>query len=191
MPDAILDGMMRVSIVGNSGSGKSTLARALAAALDVPNVELDGIFHQPGWQPLPTEEFRARVDALTDAPGWVVDGNYSAVRDLVWQRADTIVWVDPPRRTVMRQIVWRTFRRAAFRKELWNGNRERWRNMFTRDPNESVIAWAWHRDAVYRARYSAAGDDPAWQHLRFVPVRSRADARALLARAAERPLTGS
>jgi adenylate kinase family enzyme len=182
----ILSVMMRVSIVGNSGSGKSTLARALAAALDVPCVELDGIYHQPGWQPLPAEEFRARVDELTAAPGWVVDGNYSAVRELVWQRADTVVWVDPPRRTVMRQIVWRTVRRAAFRKVLWNGNRERWRNMFSRDPNESVIAWAWHRDAVYRARYTAASGDPAWQRLRFVPIRTRADARTLLARAAER-----
>ncbi|MEQ4306291.1 AAA family ATPase [Plantactinospora sp. B6F1] len=55
----------RVSVVGNSGSGKSTLARALAARLGVPYVELDAIHHQPGWRPLPTAEFRARVDTLT------------------------------------------------------------------------------------------------------------------------------
>jgi adenylate kinase family enzyme len=171
----------RVSVVGNSGSGKTTLARALAQRLAVPHVELDAIHHQPGWRPLPTADFHARVDALTATGGWVVDGNYSAVRDLVWDRADTVVWLDPPRRTVMRQVIWRSLRRAALRVELWNGNRERWGNFLTRNPEESVIVWAWQRHAVYRARYEAAAADPAWGHLTFVRVRSRDDARRLLA----------
>ena len=37
---------------------------------------------------------------------WVIDGNYtSQVKDLVWARADTVVWLDLPRRTVMRRII--------------------------------------------------------------------------------------
>ncbi len=118
-----------MSVVGNSGSGKSTLARALAAELGVAHIELDAIYHQPGWQPLPAADFRARVDAATATGGWVVDGNYSAVRDLIWARADTVVWLDLPRHAVMRQVIWRTLRRAMLRAELWNGNRERWRNL--------------------------------------------------------------
>ncbi|GAA4720091.1 AAA family ATPase [Phytohabitans rumicis] len=172
--------MMRVSVVGNSGSGKTTLGRALAARLGVPHVELDGIYHQADWQPLPTEEFRALVDAATAAGGWVVDGNYSAVRDLVWARADTVVVLDPPRRTVMRQVILRTLRRVALRVELWNGNREQWRNLFARDPQESVVVWAWRRHSVYRERYLAMAADPMWRHLTFVRIRSRADARRLL-----------
>ncbi|MEN3609957.1 AAA family ATPase [Plantactinospora sp. ZYX-F-223] len=175
-----------MSVVGNSGSGKSTLARALAARLRVPYVELDAIHHQPNWQPLPATEFRARVDTVTANGGWVVDGNYSAVRDLVWRRADTVVWVDPDRHTVMRQVVWRTLRRAALRAELWNGNRERWGNFFATTPDESVIVWAWQRHSVYRARYLAASADPAWRHLTFVRIRSRTAARRLLAEAAVR-----
>jgi adenylate kinase family enzyme len=111
-----------------------------------------------------------------------VDGNYSAVRDLVWARADTVVWLDLPRRTVMRQIIWRTVRRVALRAELWNGNRERWRNLFARDPDESVIVWAWQRHSVYQARYLATATDPAWRHLRFIRIRSRDDTRRLLIR---------
>lgn len=172
--------MMRVSVVGNSGSGKSVLGQALAARLGVPFVELDAIYHQPGWQPSPAAQFRANVEAATATGGWVVDGNYSAVRDLVWTRADTVIILDLPRRTVMRQVIWRTVRRAALRIELWNGNRERWRNLFARDPQESVIAWAWHRHSTYQQRYLALTNDPTWRHLTFVRIRSRKDVRQLL-----------
>ncbi len=103
----------RVSVVGVSGAGKSTVARELSVILGVPRLELDGVFHQPGWEPLPDEEFRRAVAAEAAADGWVIDGNYSTVRPLVWARADTVVWLDLPKVTVMRQVVWRTLRRVA------------------------------------------------------------------------------
>jgi adenylate kinase family enzyme len=171
----------RVAVVGNSGSGKSHLARQLAGKLKVPCVELDSIFHQPGWTPLPTEEFRARVAAIASGDGWVIDGNYSIVQPLVWARADTVVWLDLPRRLVMRQILVRTIRRAVTEAELWNGNREDWRNIFSLDPEKSMIVWAWIKHAEYRSRYSAAARDPAHEHLRFIRVRSRALAQRLVA----------
>ena len=65
----------RVSVVGTSGAGKSTLARALAGALDAEFLELDSVFHQPGWVPLPREEFRRRVAAAVAGERWVIDGN--------------------------------------------------------------------------------------------------------------------
>jgi adenylate kinase family enzyme len=173
--------MRRVGVVGNSGSGKSTLGRQLAHALAVPFVELDAIYHQSGWQPMRREEFRARVAAAVAGDGWVVDGNYSAVRDLVWARADTVVWFDLPRRTVMRQIVLRTLRRTVTRERLWNDNREPLSNLYHRSPEQSIIVWAWTRHATYHHRYSQAAADPAYAHISFVRIRSRADAAALLA----------
>jgi adenylate kinase family enzyme len=167
-------------VVGSSGAGKTTVARELAARLNVPHVELDAIFHQPGWTPLPPDEFAARVATAADRDGWVIDGNYSVVRPLVWARADTVVWLDLPRRTVMRRIVWRTLRRAAIRAELWNGNRERWRNLFSLDPEESVIAWAWQKHGAYKQRYAAAARDPANAHLGFIRIVTRADVKRLL-----------
>ena len=171
----------RVSVVGTSGSGKSTVARELAEVLGVPYLELDAIHHQPDWEPLPTDEFRRIVETRAAAGGWVIDGNYGRVRDLVWARADTVVWLDLPKRTVMRQVVWRTLRRVALRKELWNGNRERWQNFFTWNPEESVISWAWHKHATDRARYAAAASDPANAHLRFIRLASRRDVARFLA----------
>jgi adenylate kinase family enzyme len=170
----------RVSVVGTSGVGKSAFASSLARVLGAGFLELDSLQHQAGWTPLPTEEFRARVALVADGECWVIDGNYSRVQDLVWARADTVVWLDLPRRVVMRRIVWRSLRRAAGRTELWNGNRERWRNLFSLDKEESVIAWAWQTYASNRARYEAAMADPAHGHLRFVRLRSVAAVRAFL-----------
>jgi adenylate kinase family enzyme len=170
----------RVSVIGTSGSGKSTVARRLAGILGVPHLELDAVFHQPGWQPLPDKEFLRITAAKAAEDGWVIDGNYGAVRPLIWARADTVVWLDLPKYTVMGQLAWRTLRRVAFRKELWNGNRERWKNFFSLDPEESVISWAWHTHAEYHVRYAAAASDPANAHMRFVRLTSRRGIRHFL-----------
>lgn len=173
--------MRRISVVGNSGSGKTRLARALADRLAAPHLELDAIFHQPGWEPRPVDEFRADVHDFCTGDTWVVvDGNYRAVQDLVWARADTVVWLDLPRRIVMRQIIGRSVGRAALRRELWNGNRESLRSLVARDPERSVIRWAWTRHDESRARYEAAAHDPANAHLHFIRLPSRRAAEELL-----------
>jgi hypothetical protein len=104
----------------------------------VPFVELDAIHHQPGWRPLPKDEFRRRIAAVVADDGWVIDGNYSGVQDLVWDRADTVIWFDLPRRTVMRRLVLRTLRRAITRAELWNGNRERSQGSYGSIPTDRL-----------------------------------------------------
>ncbi|MDA8322753.1 MAG: adenylate kinase [Actinomycetota bacterium] len=172
--------MRRICVVGNSGSGKTTMAAGLASALSIPHLELDSVFHQSGWQPLEREEFRRRVADFTAGPAWVVDGNYSTVRDIVWSRADTVIWLDLPRHQVMRQLARRTLRRMATGEELWNGNRERWQNLTRFDPEQSILVWAWTRHRVYRSRYEAAQHDPANAHLAFIRVRSPGQAAALL-----------
>src|SRR5919108_416694 len=92
----------KIAVVGTSGSGKTTVARALARRLGVPHVELDALFHGPGWTETPAEEFRRRVASATGASGWVVDGNYdSKLGDLVLGRGDTVVWLDMPPRAAL------------------------------------------------------------------------------------------
>ena len=108
-----------------SSAQQHEVARALANRLGIPHLELDSIFHQPGWEPRSDDEFRAEAAAFVAGERWVVDGNYTShgVTEIVWPRADTIVWLDPPRRVVMRRVVSRTLRRVVTREELWNGNR--------------------------------------------------------------------
>src|SRR5258705_10635737 len=95
--DVAADGPTRlVVMVGATAAGKSTLARRLAGGLGVDFVELDALFWGPGWAPSEPAAFRARVEAATAGPARGVAGNYAAVRDLLWPRADTILWLHYP-----------------------------------------------------------------------------------------------
>ena len=167
--------MRRVWVVGNSGSGKTTLARSIAAGIGAPHVELDSIYHQPGWTQLPGDEFVARVSDTVSGDAWVIDGNYRLVSHLV-ARADTVVWIDFPRALVMRRLVQRTLLRGLLRKELWNGNRESLRNFVRMDPERSILRWAWTQHSVYRERFeAAAAPGGAWDGLRVLRLRSPAE----------------
>jgi adenylate kinase family enzyme len=101
-----------VAVVGCSGSGKTTLDAALARALGVTHIELDSIYHQPGWTPPVGRGVSGRVTAATKPDTWVVDGNYTVVRDIIWERADTVVWFDLPYVKVMARTIRRTVRRS-------------------------------------------------------------------------------
>lgn len=171
-----------MSVVGNSGSGKSTFARQLAARLDVPSVELDAIHHLPGWEPIDPDEFTSQVARIAGGDGWVIDGNYRTVvlEGPVWAHADTVVWLDLPRRTVMRQVIARTLRRTLTREELWNGNREPISSLWRWDPRHNIIRWSWTQHGKYTERFERAMRDPRFAHLRFIRLRSHADAEALL-----------
>ena len=169
----------RISIVGNSGAGKTTLAREVESRLGLPRLELDSLFHQANWEPLDEPEFRSRVTAFIEAnESWVIDGNYKDVRDLVWGHATTVVWLHPPRWRVMTQIGIRTLRRVLGRTQLWNGNREPLTNLYSLDPERSVMAWAWTRYPMIEKEYAQCQADPRWEHLDLRKFSSQEDALA-------------
>jgi adenylate kinase family enzyme len=174
--------MQRISVIGSSASGKTTMARNLSQALGLPHLELDSVFHLAGWRQLEDEAFRSRVAAFTKGDGWVIDGNYTShgVAQLVWPRADTVVWLDPPRTTVLRRVVSRTLRRMITREELWNGNREPWSNLIDPRPEHNIIVWAWTRHAPTRRKYEALLGDGTWDHLTVIRLSTPADVRAFL-----------
>jgi adenylate kinase family enzyme len=165
---------LRISVVGSSGAGKTTFARAISKVLGVPHLELDSVFHQPEWTRLPDSEFRARVANYCEQPAWVIDGNYTSqgVLDIVWRRAETVVWLDPPVSVVIRRVIWRSLSRGLLATPLWNGNRERLRDLLRTAPAENVVLWAATRFRSTRRKYSARTADPAWAHLRVHQLRN-------------------
>jgi adenylate kinase family enzyme len=168
----------RIAVIGTSGSGKTTLAERLARRLGIPHVELDAIHWGPNWSSPPIEEFRERVAESLSGPAWVTDGNYSRVRDIVWSRADTVVWMDYALAVIMGRVIWRTMRRTLTREALWNENRETVRNaVLSRD---SIILWALTTYRRRRREYPVLLAQPEHAHLRLVRLPSPRAARRWL-----------
>lgn len=160
----------RISVVGTSGSGKTTTAGQIAQRLGIPHVELDALHWEPNWTEAPIEVFRARVTQALSGETWAVDGNYGKVRDIVWGRADTVVWLDYTLAVILWQLVRRTVRRSVTQEELWGGNRESLgKAIFSR---ESILLWALQTYKRRRREYPVLLGKPANAHLAVIHLRS-------------------
>ena len=168
----------RIAVVGTTGSGKTTTAAEVARRLGIPHVELDALNWGPNWTSAPEEVMRQRAAERTSGDTWVVDGNYRAVREIVWGRADTVVWLDLPFLVVIVQLLRRTLHRLLTREELWGTNRETWSGQFL--SRDSLFVWAIKTHWRRRREYGAAFSQPQYAHLRIVRLRSPRAVRAWL-----------
>lgn len=174
--------MQRFSVVGSTGSGKTTVARSIGERLGIPVVEMDAIHWGPDWTPQPTGQIRGKVAEAVAGDSWVVDGNYRSIsQELVWSRADTVVWLDMSFWTNARQLLRRTYLRVVRREELWNGNRESLRAAFGRD---SILWWLVKTHRANRRRYEEDMTSGEWPHLEFIQLRSRREVGSWLERLA-------
>ncbi len=166
----------RILVAGTSGAGKTTTAALIAAALDLPRVELDALHHGPGWTVRP--QFEADVHRFAAGPAWVCEWQYSSVREQLAARAELLVWLDLPRARVMRQVVRRTLRRRLRREVLWNGNVEPPLWTIFREPDH-VVRWAW--TSHHRGRERMAQLLRRRPELTVVRLRSRTEVARWLA----------
>lgn len=169
----------RVVILGLSGSGKTTLAATLTRALDAPHVELDALHWEPNWTMAQRDVLRERVAAAIAGDAWVLDGNYSHVRDLTWPRATAIIWLDYPFPLVMARLFRRTIWRGVRGVTLWNGNRERlWPQFFSRD---SLFLWIIQQRPKHKREYPLIPTLPEAAQARFIRLRSTRETTRWLA----------
>lgn len=168
----------RIAVVGTTGSGKTTTAEEIARRLGLPHIEIDALHWGPDWTPAPPEFLRQRVDEQTLGEAWVIDGNYGAVREIVWSRADTLVWLDLPFLVVMGRLLWRTLRRIVMREALWGVNRETWRAQFL--SRDSLFLWAVKTHWRRRREYAELLSLPEYAQLQVVRLRSPRAVRAWL-----------
>lgn len=114
--------LQRISIIGVSGSGKSTLANTLSLSLNLPHIELDTfLYHENGTKKDP-ELFRKEVEQATGQGSWITEGVSYKMADIVWPRADILVWMDPPFYTLYYRVLKRTLKRLLKNEPLPSGH---------------------------------------------------------------------
>jgi adenylate kinase family enzyme len=170
--------MKRVVVIGTSCSGKTTLARRLAEMLGTTHIELDSIHWKPNWRPRLDEEFRRLTAEAILPERWVADGNYNQVRDIVWVKAATIIWLNYPFHVVMWRALSRTLKRIIDQEELFSGNRETFRQSFL--SRDSILWWVITSFNRRREEYRAIFDSEEFPHLNIIELQKPKEAEEFL-----------
>lgn len=172
--------MKRIHIIGSTGSGKTSLAADVSARLAIPHVELDDLHWEENWQEAELEVFRARLIQELSGEAWVVDGNYSKVRDIIWSRVEMVVWLDYPVAIPFVRLIRRSLHRVFSRKLLWGRNRESFRAQFF--SRESLFLYLLKTHWSRREMYAGMAKDQQYAAIRFVRLRSPGETRRWLER---------
>lgn len=164
--------MKRVIVVGVTGSGKSTFCKKLSKVLGYKYIQLDELFWLPNWEMIPDQQFFEKIEKATSEGTWILDGNYNRTNHIHWPKADTVVWIDFPLWLTFYQNFTRSFKRALFRIEIWEGtgNRESFLRMFSRD---SVVRWLFKTYRPHKKRNEERMYSLEYSHIKFYRLKSR------------------
>lgn len=122
-----------MAVIGCGGSGKTTLSRELGRRLDLPILHIDGFYESQqvkqrriGWPQLHNE--------LVSRERWIIDGMKLRVLAERLERADTVIFLDLPRRSCLWGVMRRRLEyRGKHRPELGVWDRVDW----------PFIRWIW------------------------------------------------
>jgi adenylate kinase family enzyme len=169
-------GAGRFAITGAAGAGKSTVGRELSAIYGIPHIDLDDLFNRPGWQEAPGDEFRRGVSAAIEAASsWAIDGRYHHLIDyVVWEHADTLVWLDLPPWIVLPRLLGRQVTQILRRRRRPHGDIETWRRTV------KLIRLSVARRKELRCSIPGLVVQPALRHLEVVRLESPAAVTAWL-----------
>ncbi len=133
------------------------------------------MFRREGWTPAPRDEARRELASAIAGERWIIDGNFlgpEANPDARFERADTVIFLDLPRRLCLWRVLSRRVRdHRRLRLDLPEGCRE--------GVDLALLAWMRRFPATVRPRVlgllAQLDDGVAVHHLR-----SRADIRRFL-----------
>ena len=158
----------RAVVVGVTSSGKSTLAEKLGKRFELDFIELDALNWKPNWQTAPLDVFRSRVEKATEAEKWIVAGNYHIVRDLIWPKAEAILWLDYPLPRVLWQLTRRTLRRWWTQELLWGTNREPLWKHIKLWSDDSLYHWLFKTYWRRKREFPMLLSQPEHRHLKII-----------------------
>ncbi len=172
--------MKRIVVVGTSCSGKTTFSAKLAQCLGIRHVELDSLYWMKDWQERPIDDFRRFVQQEAERDTWVIEGNYRKVRDILWNRADTLVWLNYPFHLIFYRAISRTLRRIIYKEEVCGGNTETFFASFL--SSDSIIAWVLKTHWKRRREYSILMTSSEYPNMKKIEIGSPGEAKRMLDR---------
>jgi len=148
--------MKRVAVIGPPGAGKSTFAKALASKTGLPLIHLD-YYHLDSKHDYPHnhDAWNKLVLELAEQDEWIMEGNYGATYNERFNRADTIIYLDCPRRTAIASIL---KRRIKYHHKPRTEMPEDWKEKF----DWGFIKYAW--------KFPGASTDKIKAHLHEQPT---------------------
>jgi adenylate kinase family enzyme len=172
------ESLKRVVIAGTSCSGKTTLARNVSEILKIKHVELDSLYWLPEWAPRPREEFKMIVEQEISGENWIIDGNYSYIRPLIWARATTLVWLNYSFFVTFSRALKRTSSRVIDKQIICNGNQETFGKAFM--SRDSILLWVLQSYWRKRRQYPELIKQPENRHLQIFIFRKPSETNDFL-----------
>jgi adenylate kinase family enzyme len=158
------------------------LAWSLGERTGLPVVHLDRLFWRANWEPAPRDEARRQLAAVAEGDRWILDGNFldearADEPDLRFARADTVIFLDLPRRVCFWRVLTRLARdRGGRRADLPEGARE--------GLDLPLLRWIWRYPNTDRPRVLELLEQLEARGVATHRLRSRAEVRRFLRRLA-------
>lgn len=141
---ATIVNMKRVVVIGSPGAGKTTFVRKLADKTKLPLIHLDYYYHDTNKDYYHSKEaWIARVQKLMAGDSWIIDGNYSSTIPERFKMADTIIYIDIPRRVALYRVL---KRRIQYRSKLREDMPADWKEK----ANWEFLKYVWGYNKAYR-----------------------------------------
>ncbi len=176
--------MRRVAVIGCGGAGKTTFANELGQRLGLPVLHIDSFYWRDrdgtGQAELTPEQWSRTHEEMIDREQWVIDGMKLGVLQARLAAADTVIFLDVPRRTCLWGVLRRRLRyRGQMRPDI---------GVYDRISAE-FIRWIWSFGETARPRITDALDECSCD---VVVLRNRVQVRAFLASLApQQPAPGT
>jgi adenylate kinase family enzyme len=134
------------------------LAERISRVTGTPWHSVDELPWEPGWVPVAEHEQRRRIEAICATDRWVLDTAYGTWLEIPLARAEMIVAIDFPRWLSLIRLLRRTVARAVDGQAICNGNRQSFRQAFSR---QSIVLWHFKSFSQKRRRIREWEIDPA------------------------------
>lgn len=163
----------RTIIFGSTGIGKTTMVKQIADAFSLPVIDIDTLRREAGKSASPEETFLHLVSESVKSDIWVIDGSYTSAQDIVWPRAEAIVWLDFSFWVSLSRLIKRSLYRIFIRKKSEKPVKGRYQPAGERTSNylRAIFTGRQRRKRYFATLYSSK-----YAHLHVIRLSSPEDA---------------